>query len=90
MPAAGLDWPPGPPAGSEAADAQITIPGGPGPGLTLPAHRRAHPLAERRFPMVEKKQLTAVAGAPVPDNKSVMTAGPRGPLLVQDWQLSFR
>jgi catalase len=40
--------------------------------------------------MDEKKQLTTVAGAPVPDNQNVMTAGPRGPLLVQDWQLSFR
>ena len=37
--------------------------------------------------MSEKKQLTTVAGAPVPDNQNLMTAGPRGPLLVQDWQL---
>jgi len=32
----------------------------------------------------EKKKLTAVAGAPVPDNQNVMTAGPRGPQLLQD------
>ncbi len=38
----------------------------------------------------EKKQLTTVAGVPVPDNQNVITAGPRGSLLVQDWQLSFR
>lgn len=37
--------------------------------------------------MSEKKQtkkLTTVAGAPVPDNQNVMTAGPRGPMLLQD------
>ncbi|MCF8053918.1 MAG: catalase [Deltaproteobacteria bacterium] len=32
----------------------------------------------------EKKKLTTVAGAPVPDNQNVMTAGPRGPQLLQD------
>jgi catalase len=40
--------------------------------------------------MSDSKRLTSVAGAPVADNQNVMTAGPRGPLLVQDWQLSFR
>jgi len=40
--------------------------------------------------MKDEKKLTTVAGAPVPDNQNVMTAGPRGPLLVHDWQLSFR
>jgi len=40
--------------------------------------------------MSDSKRLTSVAGAPVGDNHNVMTAGPRGPLLVQDWQLSFR
>jgi catalase len=34
--------------------------------------------------MSEKKTLTTAAGAPVPDNQNVMTAGPRGPLLLQD------
>ena len=32
----------------------------------------------------EKKKLTTAAGAPVPDNQNVMTAGPRGPQLLQD------
>ena len=31
-----------------------------------------------------------MTGIPVPDNQNVMTAGPRGPLLVRDWQLSLR
>jgi catalase len=31
-----------------------------------------------------KKQLTTVAGAPVPDNQNVLTAGKRGPQLLQD------
>ncbi len=34
--------------------------------------------------MNEKKELTTAAGAPVPDNQNAMTAGPRGPLLMQD------
>ena len=32
----------------------------------------------------EKKKLTSNAGAPVADNQNVMTAGPRGPMLLQD------
>ncbi|NLE94867.1 MAG: catalase [Dehalococcoidia bacterium] len=38
----------------------------------------------------EKKRpgLTTAAGAPVPDNQNTMTAGPRGPVLLQDvWYL---
>ena len=31
--------------------------------------------------------LTTSAGIPVGDNQNSLTAGPRGPLLVQDWQL---
>ncbi|MHB1357303.1 MAG: catalase [Anaerolineae bacterium] len=31
-----------------------------------------------------RKKLTTVAGAPVPDNQNVMTAGKRGPQLLQD------
>ena len=31
-----------------------------------------------------KKKLTNNAGAPVADNQNVMTAGPRGPQLLQD------
>lgn len=35
-----------------------------------------------------KKKLTTVAGAPVVDNQNSMTAGPRGPVLLQDvWYL---
>lgn len=34
------------------------------------------------------KKLTTAGGAPVPDNQNVMTAGPRGPVLLQDvWLL---
>ena len=29
-------------------------------------------------------KLTTAAGAPVADNQNVMTAGPRGPMLLQD------
>jgi catalase len=39
--------------------------------------------------MSDEKTLATNAGASVPDNQHVRTAGPRGPLLVQDWQLSF-
>ena len=34
--------------------------------------------------MKEPKKLTTNAGAPVVDNQNVITAGPRGPLLMQD------
>ena len=34
--------------------------------------------------MSEKKKLTTNVGAPVSDNQNVMTAGPRGPQLLQD------
>nr|WP_167108579.1 catalase [Sphingomonas oligoaromativorans] len=33
---------------------------------------------------VERKDLTTAAGAPVVDNVNIMTAGPRGPALLQD------
>ncbi|UCF99525.1 MAG: catalase [Spirochaetaceae bacterium] len=32
----------------------------------------------------EKKKLTNNVGAPVPDNQNVLTAGPRGPMMLQD------
>ena len=32
----------------------------------------------------EKKKLTTTGGAPVPDNQNVLTAGRRGPMLLQD------
>ncbi|KQC09450.1 MAG: catalase [Methanolinea sp. SDB] len=36
----------------------------------------------------KKKKLTTAAGAPVPENDNAMTAGPRGPMLLQDvWYL---
>ncbi|SDY61581.1 catalase [Nitrosomonas sp. Nm58] len=34
--------------------------------------------------MSDKKKLTTSAGCPVVDNQNVMTAGPRGPMLIQD------
>lgn len=34
--------------------------------------------------MAEKKKLTSNNGAPVADNQNVLTAGPRGPMLMQD------
>ncbi|MBN1537388.1 MAG: catalase [Anaerolineales bacterium] len=38
--------------------------------------------------MKAKKKLTTVAGAPVPDNQNILTAGKRGPQLLQDvWYL---
>ena len=37
--------------------------------------------------MSKRPLLTTAAGIPVGDNQNSMTAGPRGPLLVQDWQL---
>ena len=37
--------------------------------------------------MSESKQLTTAHGQPVGDNQNSQTAGPRGPLLMQDYQL---
>src|SRR5437773_7641183 len=37
--------------------------------------------------MKDPKKLTTESGAPVADNQNSLTAGSRGPLLVQDWQL---
>ena len=34
-----------------------------------------------------KETLTTASGSPVADNQNSLTAGPRGPLPVQDWQL---
>ena len=31
-----------------------------------------------------KPKLTMTIGAPIPDNKNVLTVGPRGPMLRQD------
>ena len=35
----------------------------------------------------EPKTQTTEAGIPVGDNQNSLSAGPRGPLLTQDWQL---
>lgn len=37
--------------------------------------------------MADTPKLTTTAGAPVPDNQNALSAGPRGPLLMQDYQL---
>ena len=37
--------------------------------------------------MSERPIMTATNGSPIPDNQNSLTAGPRGPLLAQDWQL---
>lgn len=37
--------------------------------------------------MNKKPTLTTTGGAPVPDNQNSLTAGPRGPVLLQDYQL---
>ena len=34
--------------------------------------------------MSDKKKLTLTNGAPVGENQNVLTAGPRGPMLLQD------
>ncbi|WP_138684230.1 catalase, partial [Pseudoalteromonas sp. S3178] len=34
-----------------------------------------------------KCPLTTTAGNPIADNQNSLTAGPRGPLLVEDYQL---
>ena len=37
--------------------------------------------------MTDKTKLTTTAGAPIADNQNSLSAGPRGPLLLQDYQL---
>jgi len=37
--------------------------------------------------MTNKKKLTTAHGNPIGDNQNSLTAGPRGPLLIQDYQL---
>ena len=37
--------------------------------------------------MTEKRTLTTTAGNPIADNQNSLTAGPRGPVLMQDYQL---
>ena len=47
----------------------------------------AAPTAKGQATKGEVPTLTTSAGIPVSDNQNALTAGPRGPLLVQDWQL---
>ncbi|MGB8600684.1 MAG: catalase, partial [Rhizomicrobium sp.] len=37
--------------------------------------------------MTDKPTLTTSAGNPIADNQNTLTAGPRGPVLMQDYQL---
>ena len=37
--------------------------------------------------MTKRSTITTTAGAPVVDNQNSITAGPRGPVLLQDYQL---
>lgn len=37
--------------------------------------------------MTDRPRMTTTGGAPVPDNQNSETAGPRGPVLMQDYQL---
>jgi catalase len=37
--------------------------------------------------MTDRPIMTTTAGAPIADNQNSQSAGPRGPLLLQDWQL---
>jgi catalase len=41
----------------------------------------------RKEQPIMSQRLTTTAGAPVADNQNSLTAGPRGPVLVQDYQL---
>ena len=55
------------------------------PGKTRQQGTPSNTIASREEQeMSEKKKLTTNAGAPVVDNQNVMTAGPRGPVLLQD------
>jgi len=36
---------------------------------------------------MDKSNLTTASGSPIANNQNSLTAGPRGPLLAQDWQL---
>ncbi len=40
--------------------------------------------------MTNRKTMTTAAGTPVADNQNTLTAGPRGPVLMQDYQLMER
>jgi catalase len=42
-------------------------------------------LAVKKNQKTKSKKLTTLAGAPLADNQNSMTAGPHGPLLMQDY-----
>src|ERR1700691_5059651 len=44
-------------------------------------------MLDRKIPHGRTTRFTTPAGAPVADNQNSLSAGPRGPLLMQDWQL---
>ncbi len=44
-------------------------------------------MSQADAPKAHRKTLTTTGGAPVADNQNSLTAGPRGPLLVQDYPL---
>ncbi|AHE56452.1 catalase [Sphingomonas sanxanigenens DSM 19645 = NX02] len=50
--------------------------------------KKAAPLTEEERPaMSDKPQMTTSAGNPIADNQNSLSAGPRGPLLLEDYQL---
>jgi catalase len=44
-------------------------------------------MSKTKDPALQCPVLTTTAGAPIADNQNSLSAGPRGPLLMQDWQL---
>lgn len=44
-------------------------------------------MASQNDPNAKDARLTTTAGAPIADNQNSVTAGPRGPVLMQDYQL---
>jgi catalase len=44
-------------------------------------------MASQNDPNAQDARLTTTAGAPIADNQNSVTAGPRGPVLMQDYQL---
>src|SRR5690606_24316056 len=54
-------------------------------GAHRPSANRFPP--KRSLPMANKPTMTTTGGNPVADNQNSATAGPRGPVLLQDYQL---
>ena len=52
-----------------------------------PATRRRQPDTRIAWAEPQRPVLTTTAGAPVADNQNSLSADPRGPVLLQDWQL---